>query len=61
MEDNAHVTAGMIYIKKIWCSYERVYFPQMCSMNTEAMKSSDITRTGTGPLQQQQHYYNADL
>jgi len=31
-------------------SYARVYFPQMCSMKTEAMKSSDMTSTGTGPL-----------
>lgn len=30
--------------------YDLVYFPQMWSMNTEAMKSRDITKTGTGPL-----------
>lgn len=29
---------------------DRVYFPQMCSMKTEAMNNNDITRTGTGPL-----------
>lgn len=29
--------------------YERVYFPQMCNMKTDAINSSDITRTGTGP------------
>jgi hypothetical protein len=31
--------------------YDRVYFPQMCSMKTEAINSNDITRTGTGPLE----------
>lgn len=30
--------------------YALVNFPQMWSMKTEAMKSSDITSTGTGPL-----------
>ena len=30
--------------------HPRVYLPQMCSMKTDAMKSNDITRTGTGPL-----------
>lgn len=29
--------------------YERVYLPQMCNMNTDAMNSNDITKTGTGP------------
>lgn len=29
--------------------YERVYLPQMCNMKTDAMKSKDITNTGTGP------------
>ena len=27
-----------------------VYFPHMCSMNTEAMNIKLMTRTGTGPL-----------
>ena len=27
----------------------RLYFPQMCNMKTQAMKSKDITKTGTGP------------
>jgi hypothetical protein len=31
-------------------AYALVNFPQMWSMKTEAMKSSDITKTGTGPL-----------
>lgn len=30
--------------------YERVYLPQMCNMNTEAMNRRLITNTGTGPL-----------
>lgn len=30
--------------------YALVNFPQMWSMKTEAMKRSDITSTGTGPL-----------
>lgn len=29
--------------------YPLVYFPQMCSMKTEAMKMRDMTKTGTGP------------
>lgn len=31
-------------------NYDLVYFPQMWSMNTDAINSSDITSTGTGPL-----------
>ncbi len=31
--------------------YDRVYLPQMWSMNTDAMKRRLITSTGTGPLQ----------
>lgn len=34
---------------KCECAYERVYFPQMCNMKTDAMNNSDITKTGTGP------------
>lgn len=30
--------------------YDRVYLPQMCSINTEAMNRRLITSTGTGPL-----------
>lgn len=33
-------------------AYALVNFPQMWSMKTEAMKSSDITNTGTGPLKE---------
>jgi len=33
----------------IHMSYDLVYFPHMCSMNTLAMNSRLITRTGTGP------------
>ena len=34
----------------LWQSlYALLYFPQMWSMNTQAMKSRDMTRTGTGP------------
>ena len=29
--------------------YERVYLPQMCNINTEAMNRRLITNTGTGP------------
>lgn len=29
--------------------YDRVYLPQMCSINTEAMNRRLITSTGTGP------------
>ena len=29
--------------------YALLYFPQMWSMKTQAMKRRDITRTGTGP------------
>lgn len=29
--------------------YERVYLPQMCNINTEAMNKRLITNTGTGP------------
>lgn len=32
-----------------------VYFPHMCSMNTEAMNIKLMTRTGTGPLKLQRH------
>lgn len=32
-------------------SYERVYFPQMCNMNTDAINNKLITKTGTGPLE----------
>lgn len=30
-------------------SYARVYLPQMCNINTDAMNNNDITNTGTGP------------
>lgn len=30
--------------------YDRVYFPQICNMKTDAIKTKDITKTGTGPL-----------
>lgn len=30
--------------------YDRVYLPQMCSINTAAMNRRLITSTGTGPL-----------
>ena len=28
----------------------RLYFPQMCMMNTDPMNISDKTKTGTGPI-----------
>lgn len=33
-----------------------VYFPQMWSMNTNAMKRRLITRTGTGPLKEKETF-----
>lgn len=36
-------------------NYERVYFPQMWSMKTDAMNKRDITNTGTGPLKQRNY------
>ena len=32
---------------------EKEDLPQMCSMNTEAMKMRDMTRMGTGPLRKE--------
>lgn len=37
-----------------------VYFPHMCSMNTEAMNIKLMTRTGTGPLKLQS-FHSLDL
>ena len=37
-------------MKVTLCSHDRVHLPQMCSMNTEAMNTKLMTRTGTGPL-----------
>lgn len=36
---------------RLWrgTAHERVYLPQMCSINTEAMNSRLMTSTGTGP------------
>ena len=31
-----------------------VYFPHICNINTEAINSRLITRTGTGPLKQKE-------
>jgi len=42
-------------MSSLWSGQERVYFPQMCSKNTQAMNSRLITRTGTGPLQGEQN------
>ena len=28
----------------------RLYFPQMCMMNTDPMNIKDNTKTGTGPI-----------
>lgn len=39
----------LIYIIVTMRAYERVYFPQMCNMKTDAMNNSDMTNTGTGP------------
>lgn len=37
--------------------YALVNLPQMWSMKTDAMKSNDITNTGTGPLKRIHNYF----
>lgn len=39
-----------MHVRVFFSFYALVNFPQMCSIKTEAMNKSDITKTGTGPL-----------
>lgn len=39
---------GIVWMD-VACTYARVYLPQMCNINTDAMNNNDITNTGTGP------------
>lgn len=44
----------VIKIVRLLEGHERVYFPHMCSKKTQAMNSRLITKTGTGPLQEEE-------
>lgn len=55
MRVSREASRGRLFYVRPVAIQERVYFPQMCSMNTDAMKISDMTSTGTGPLQAQRN------
>lgn len=50
--NNALLYKKILILSWLTSAYALVYFPQIWSMNTDAIKRRDITKTGTGPLKE---------